>query len=168
MDANEKYELELKYCKRRVHVVINDEYHPIDTEGVVESVDDAGQLHGTWGSLAAIPGTDTIELLPSAVTSVIKTELSVDRTMFVITDDGYIYKISEGTGDNLEEKDIVDGYVDYIYYDVFCSLEDLNEDIIDDGGMILLKKLYKEHSVEEILKVVEDFANVKFVVEKDK
>ncbi len=27
-------------------------------EGVVEYIDDAGQLHGTWGGLAVIPGTD--------------------------------------------------------------------------------------------------------------
>ena len=26
--------------------------------GVVEFVDDAGQMHGTWGGCAVIPGTD--------------------------------------------------------------------------------------------------------------
>lgn len=89
--------------------------------------------------------------------------LSIDRTMFVQDRDGHIYKISEGTGDNLEQKDIDDGYVDYIYYDIFCSLEDLNEDIIDDGGMILLKKFYKDHSVDEILSIVSEFCCVDFM-----
>ena len=89
--------------------------------------------------------------------------LSIDRTMFVQDRDGYIYKISEGTGDNLMQKDIDDGYVDYIYYDVFSSLEDLNEDDITDGGMILLKKLYKDHSVEEILSIVSEFCDVEFL-----
>ena len=27
-------------------------------EGVVECIDDSGQLHGTWGGLAVIPGED--------------------------------------------------------------------------------------------------------------
>ena len=31
--------------------------------GVVTSVDDAGQLHGTWGGLAIIPGVDDYEVI---------------------------------------------------------------------------------------------------------
>ena len=27
-------------------------------EGIVETIDDIGQLHGTWGGLAVIPGED--------------------------------------------------------------------------------------------------------------
>ena len=27
-------------------------------EGVVEHIDDSGQLHGTWGGLAVVPGED--------------------------------------------------------------------------------------------------------------
>lgn len=30
--------------------------------GTIEHIDDAGQLHGTWGSLAIIPGIDTFEI----------------------------------------------------------------------------------------------------------
>ena len=29
--------------------------------GTIESIDGIGQLHGTWGGLAAIPGIDEIE-----------------------------------------------------------------------------------------------------------
>ena len=32
-------------------------------EGVVRSIDDAGQLHGDWGGLAVIPGEDQFELI---------------------------------------------------------------------------------------------------------
>jgi len=32
-------------------------------EGVVKYIDDLGQLHGTWGSCALIPGTDQFELV---------------------------------------------------------------------------------------------------------
>ena len=31
--------------------------------GVVEHIDSMGQLHGTWGGLAVIPGVDEIETL---------------------------------------------------------------------------------------------------------
>ena len=46
-----------------VNVEINDMYNPTYGEGIVNHVDDAGQLHGTWGSLAAIPGEDAITIL---------------------------------------------------------------------------------------------------------
>lgn len=32
-------------------------------EGVVVLVDDIGQLHGTWGGLAVIPGQDSYEVI---------------------------------------------------------------------------------------------------------
>lgn len=32
-------------------------------EGVVRSIDDMGQLHGSWGGLAIIPGEDQFELI---------------------------------------------------------------------------------------------------------
>ena len=31
--------------------------------GVIERIDDIGQLHGTWGGLAVIPGVDTIKII---------------------------------------------------------------------------------------------------------
>ena len=31
--------------------------------GVVKEVDDAGQLHGTWGGLAVIPGEDMFKVI---------------------------------------------------------------------------------------------------------
>jgi hypothetical protein len=32
-------------------------------EGVVQMVDDLGQLHGTWGGLAVIPSEDKFEVI---------------------------------------------------------------------------------------------------------
>ena len=32
-------------------------------EGVVKSIDDAGQLHGSWGSLAVVPSTDIFTII---------------------------------------------------------------------------------------------------------
>ena len=34
-------------------------------EGVIELIDDSGQLHGTWGGLAVIPGLDVYEVIES-------------------------------------------------------------------------------------------------------
>lgn len=33
-------------------------------EGVVEMIDGIGQLHGTWGGLAVIPGEDEYVVIP--------------------------------------------------------------------------------------------------------
>ena len=32
-------------------------------QGVVTKIDDAGQLHGTWGGLAVIPGVDEFTVI---------------------------------------------------------------------------------------------------------
>ena len=59
----EKQQLEEMYLNKQVHVIINDPYSYTDAVGTVQKVDDAGQLHGSWGGLAANPGEDTIELM---------------------------------------------------------------------------------------------------------
>ena len=70
---------------------------------------------------------------------------------------GLIYKIEEGTGDNLQQEDIDQGYVDYIYYDSFKSLNDIYDNETYDGGVYYLKDYYADHSKEEILKMIGDF-----------
>lgn len=88
------------------------------------------------------------------------------KSMFWARDltNGYWFRISEGTGDALMQEDLDQGYVDYIYYDYYQSLEDIKDDNAYDGGMILLKKLYKDMSLEEVIKKVEDFENVELEV----
>ncbi|MDY4592379.1 MAG: DUF4314 domain-containing protein [Eubacteriales bacterium] len=34
--------------------------------GIVKKIDDAGQIHGTWGGLAIIPEEDTFEIIKEA------------------------------------------------------------------------------------------------------
>ena len=58
----EKKRLEEIYLGKRVHVIIEDTHHYVDAWGIVEHIDDLGQLHGTWSGLAAIPGIDYIGL----------------------------------------------------------------------------------------------------------
>lgn len=48
---------------------LDDPYTPesyVGREGVVEHIDDAGQLHGTWGGLAVIPGVDGVQIVKHA------------------------------------------------------------------------------------------------------
>ena len=61
--SNEKAYLVDKFLNKKVHVVIRDPWHPIEADGVVTLVDDACQLHGTWGGLAAILPYDSVSLL---------------------------------------------------------------------------------------------------------
>ena len=32
-------------------------------EGIVKKIDDAGQIHGSWGGCALIPGVDSFEVI---------------------------------------------------------------------------------------------------------
>lgn len=52
-----------------------------------------------------------------------------------------IVKISEGTGDNLNDEDMDAGYVDYIYYEQYVMDPYMRE---TDGGMIMLTELFQE------------------------
>ena len=85
------------------------------------------------------------------------TETITNKSEFYWQIGDYIYRIAEGTGDALTQEDIDSGIVDYIYYDCYESIKDIAEDNIFDGGCILLKKLYQDMSLEEIIATVIDF-----------
>lgn len=42
---------------------MKDEPQCKDREGVVTHIDDAGQIHGTWGGCALIPEVDTFQII---------------------------------------------------------------------------------------------------------
>ena len=68
-----------------------------------------------------------------------------------------IIRIAEGSGDNLTDDDLGQGYVDYIY----CETHSLEQDLTEvDGGMILLKQLFKQkcNSTKESIPAVLDMA----------
>ena len=52
-----------------------------------------------------------------------------------------IVKIAEGSGDNLDNGDYANGYVDYIYYEQY-AIEDGFPDV--DGGMVLLTEPFRD------------------------
>lgn len=68
-----------------------------------------------------------------------------------------IIRIDEGSGDNLTDDDIAQGYVDYIYYEVYNVQQDLPE---VDGGMIMLTEWFQEkfESTKEAIPSVLDMA----------
>ena len=68
-----------------------------------------------------------------------------------------IIRIDEGSGDNLTDDDITQGYVDYIYYEVYNVQQDLPE---VDGGTIMLTEWFQEkfESTKEAIPAVLDMA----------
>ena len=68
-----------------------------------------------------------------------------------------IIRIDEGSGDNLTDDDIAQGYIDYIYYEVYNVQQDLPE---VDGGMVMLTELFKNKfkSVKDAIPAVLDMA----------
>jgi hypothetical protein len=44
-------------------IEMSGEPHYCGREGVVTHIDSMGQLHGTWGGLAVIPGADAYEVV---------------------------------------------------------------------------------------------------------
>ena len=68
-----------------------------------------------------------------------------------------IIRIDEGSGDNLTDDDIEQGYVDYIYYEVYSVEQDFPE---TDGGMIMLTEPFQEKfkSTKDAIPAVLDMA----------
>lgn len=68
-----------------------------------------------------------------------------------------IIRIDEGSGVNLTDDDIAQGYVDYIYYEVYNVQQDLPE---VDGGTIMLTEWFQEkfESTKEAIPAVLDMA----------
>ena len=64
-----------------------------------------------------------------------------DDVFIYVPDANQIVRIAEGSGSNLDETDIENGFVDYIYYEQH-SLE--NGITVVDGGIILLDKLFRD------------------------
>ena len=69
----------------------------------------------------------------------------------------HLIRVSEGTGDNLLDEDIDDGYVDYIYYEQYELGPDIKE---HDGGQVMLTELFQEqfNSTEDAVTSVLDMA----------
>ena len=78
-----------------------------------------------------------------------------------------IIHIAEGTGDNLLQEDIEEGYVDYIYYEQYELSQGFPE---IDGGQVLLEKMFRdmfrctEEAVEDVLSMTYGTYEIDYVV----
>ena len=80
-----------------------------------------------------------------------------DSIFIFVPEAGQIVKISEGSGDNLLQEDMDEGYVDYIYYEQYSREPGFPE---VDGGMIMLTELFQDKykNTKECIPAVLDMA----------
>ena len=55
--------MQLKIGDKIRIIIMQGEPQYTGKEGTVEYIDDAGQIHGTWGGCALIPGEDEFEVI---------------------------------------------------------------------------------------------------------
>ena len=76
--------------------------------------------------------------------------------MLIITKDTEkLITIVEGTGDNLTEEDLKDGFVDYVMTSIYRVEDD--EIMLEDGGQMLSMTPIAELEEEELVKRVLDY-----------
>lgn len=83
--------------------------------------------------------------------------MTTDSVLVYLEDCGYCTLV-EGDGSNLFDSDVEDGFVDYIMYDEYDSLEDVNEGNSRDGAQIMLTNYYQDmfNSADDVVKYVID------------
>lgn len=76
--------------------------------------------------------------------------------MLIITKDTEkLITIVEGTGDNLTEEDIEDGYIDYVMTSVYrVEGEDI---VLEDGGQMLSQTPIEDLEEDELVRRVLDY-----------
>ena len=76
--------------------------------------------------------------------------------MLIITmDTEKLITIVEGTGDNLTDEDIKDGYTDYVMTSIYrVEGEDI---VLEDGGQMLSQTPIKDLEEDELVKRVLDY-----------
>ena len=76
--------------------------------------------------------------------------------MLIITKDTEkLITIVEGTGDNLTEEDIEDGYIDYVMTSIYrVEGEDI---VLEDGGQMLSQTPIEDLEEDELVKRVLDY-----------
>lgn len=76
--------------------------------------------------------------------------------MLIITKDTEkLITIVEGTGDNLTDEDIKDGYIDYVMTSVYRV--EGEEIVLEDGGQMLSQTPIKDLEEDELVRRVLDY-----------
>ena len=92
-------------------------------------------------------------------------ECNFNDVLIYLPEKKQIVKIAEGTGDNLLDEDIEEGYVDYIYYSIYDPFDDFEE---VDGGDMMTTELVREkytsltEAITDILEFHFDNRNMKY------
>ena len=64
ISEDEKKELEKQYLGKKIKIIrMEGEPQYSDKVGIIEKIDDIGQLHGTWGGCAIVLPNDKIEII---------------------------------------------------------------------------------------------------------
>lgn len=64
MNRKQYIALRNMYIGKRIRIInMEGEPHYAGREGIVERIDDAGQLHGNWGGCALIPDIDSFVII---------------------------------------------------------------------------------------------------------
>ena len=76
--------------------------------------------------------------------------------MLIITKDTEkLITIVEGTGDNLTDEDIKDGYIDYVMTNIYHMEGD--EIVLEDGGQMLSRTHIEDLEEDELVRRVLDY-----------
>lgn len=63
-EANERTRLRKEYLGKQIRIInMVDEPQYTGKTGIVQRVDDIGQLHGTWGGCSIVPDIDDFEVV---------------------------------------------------------------------------------------------------------
>lgn len=100
ISEEEKKYLSDKYLGKRIKIISSQETRIIGKEGVVDHIDDIGQIHGSWGCAVSLHYGDVFEIVPD------KTEIEK------VAEDEYIPYILLGTFECKIKQARVDKYVD--------------------------------------------------------
>lgn len=75
--------------------------------------------------------------------------------LIIAKDTEKLITIAEGTGDNLTDEDIKDGYIDYVMTSVYrVEGEDI---VLEDGGQMLSQTPIKDLEEDELVRRVLDY-----------
>lgn len=136
---------------------MEDEPNYIGKEGVIERIDDIGQLHGTWGGLAIIPEIDEIELVTDN-TDVsegcsIKEEMETFEEVEEVTNDD----VKDGVATTLTFliKDEWEAYEGYKSAIATLKSVGVSEEVMDVLEDILAEELLHVGQLQKCLELVE-------------
>lgn len=136
---------------------MEDEPNYIGKEGVIERIDDIGQLHGTWGGLAIIPEIDEIELVTDKTD--VSEECSIKEEMETFEEVEEVTKddVKDGVATTLTFliKDEWEAYEGYKSAIATLKSVGVSEEVMDVLEDILAEELLHVGQLQKCLELVE-------------